>query len=416
MEVLYPRCAGLDVHKDTVVAGVRLATSAKAKTEVRTFETTTPGLLALLDWLTESGCTHVVMESTGVYWKPVWNILSDGEMTLVLANAVHVKNVPGRKTDVADAVWLADLLAHGLIRPSFVPEPATQAMRGLLRTRKQLVREQASHIQRIQKLLEDANVKLASVLTDIMGLSGRAVLAALIEGESDPDVLLAVIDRRVKAPREKVLAALRGRVTDRHRFLLRLHLRQIDALNDAVAAIDQEVDRDLEPFRQAVRLLRTIPGVSDLSARVILSEIGTDMTRFPTAGHLVSWAGLCPRNDESAGKRRSTRLRKGAPWLKTMLVQCAWAGTRKKVSYLQSQYRRLARRRGPQKAVCAVAASILTAAYHMLRDGVPYRDLGPDHLQSDTPIAQAKRLASRIAKLGFTCSVSQQPPQELVSV
>lgn len=416
MEVLYPRCAGLDVHKDTVVAAVRLAANGKAKTEVRTFETTTPGLLALLEWLAESGCTHVVMESTGVYWKPVWNILSDGEMTLVLANAVHVKNVPGRKTDVADAVWLADLLAHGLIRPSLVPEPAIQAMRGLLRTRKQLVREQASHVQRIQKLLEDANVKLASVLTDIMGLSGRAVLAALIEGESDPDVLLGPVDRRVKAPREKVLAALRGRVTDRHRFLLRLHLCQIDALHDAVAAIDQEVDRELAPFRQAVRLLRTIPGVSDLSAQVIVSEIGTDMTRFPTAGHLVSWAGLCPRDDESAGKRRSTRLRKGAPWLKTTLVQCAWAGTRKKVSHLQSQYRRLARRRGPQKAVCAVAASILTAAYHMLRDGVPYRDLGPDHLQSDTPIALAKRLASRIAKLGFTCSISQVPPQGLVYV
>ncbi len=413
MEVLYPRCAGLDVHKDTVVACVRVAEGGKARTEVRSFATTTPGLLALSEWLAANGCTHVAMESTGVYWKPVWNILADGEVTLILANAVHVKNVPGRKTDVADAVWLADLLAHGLIRPSFVPEPATQAMRALLRTRKQLVGEQASHIQRIQKVLEDANLKLASVLTDIMGMSGRAILTALIEGEREPDRLLALIDRRVKAPRDKVRAALCGRITERHRFLLRLHLRQIDALNDAVAEIDQEVDRDLAPFRKAVRLLRTIPGVSDLSAQVIVSEIGIDMSRFATAGHLISWAGLCPRSDESAGKRRSTRLRKGAPWLKTTLIQCAWAGARTKASYLHAQYRRVAQRRGPKKAVCAVAASILTAAFHMLRDNVVYRDLGPDHLQQNTPQAQAKRLAHRIAKLGFTCTIA---PAALVSV
>ena len=416
MEVLYSRCAGLDVHKDTVVAGVRLANGAKARTEVRTFDTTTPGLLELCEWLAANGCTHVAMESTGVYWKPVWNILADGEVTLILANAAHVKNVPGRKTDVADAIWLADLLAHGLIRPSFVPEPATQAMRGLLRTRKQLVREQASHIQRIQKVLEEANLKLASVLTDIMGLSGRAILTALIEGERDPDKLLAFIDRRVKAPRAKVRAALCGRITERQCFLLRLHLRQIDALNDAVGEIDQEVDRDLGPFRQAVRLLRTIPGVSDLSAQAIVSEIGIDMSRFPTAGHLISWAGLCPRNDESAGKRRSTRLRKGAPWLKTTLIQCAWAGARTKASYLHAQYRRLAQRRGPKKAICAVAASILTAAFHMLRDGVAYRDLGPDHLQQNAPHTQATRLARRITKLGFTCTIAPTSQATLVSV
>jgi transposase len=353
MDVLYPRCAGLDVHKDTVVAGVRSAGNGATKTEVRTFSTTTPGLLALSAWLAEHGCTHVAMEAAGVYWKPVWHILSDGEFALILANAAHVKNVPGRKTDVADALWLADLLAHGLIRPSFVPEAPTQDLRALLRTRKQLVREQASHVQRLQKTLEDANLKLGSVLTQVMGKSGRAILEALIDGEADPDTLLALVQRGVKAPPETLRAALHGRVTMRHRFLLRLHLRQFDALGAAIAAIaeiDAEVDRDLDPFRQAVRLLRTIPGVSDLTAQVIVSEIGIDMSRFPTAGHLISWAGLCPRNDESAGKRRSTRLRKGAPWLKTTLVQCAWAGARK-------------------KAICAVAASILTAAYHMLRDG-----------------------------------------------
>jgi transposase len=337
MEVIHRRCAGLDVHKDTVVAAIRLASSTEPKSEVRTFSTTTPGLLALSDWLSEHGCTHVAMEATGVYWKPVWHILADSTFTLILTNPAHVKNVPGRKTDVADALWLADLLAHGLIRASFVPEPATQAMRGLLRTRKQLVREQASHSQRVRKVLEEANIKLASVLTDIMGLSGRAVLKALVEGETDPDQLIKLIDRRVKASPEQRHAALRGRVTGHHRFLLRLHLQQIDTLNDATAEIDQRVEYDLDPFRAAVRLLCSIPGVSDLSAQVIVSEIGTDMTRFPTAGHLISWAGLCPRNDESAGKRRSRRLRKGAPWLKATLVQCAVSAATKKASYLHAQ-------------------------------------------------------------------------------
>jgi transposase len=406
MEVLYPRCAGLDVHKDTVVAGIRLAADGPARTEVRTFDTTTPGLLALSAWLAEFGCTHVAMEATGVYWKPVWHILSDGEFTLILANAAHVKNVPGRKTDVADAVWLAELLAHGLIRASFVPEAPTQEMRALLRTRKQLVREQASHIQRLQKTLEDANLKLGSVLSQIMGKSGRAIIEALISGERDADALLGLVQHGVKAPPDKLRAALQGRVTERHRFLLQLHLRHVDALAATVAEIDAEVDRDLDPFRQAVRLLRTIPGVSDLTAQVIISEIGTDMSRFPTAGHLISWAGLCPRNDESAGKRRSTRLRKGAPWLKTTLVQCAWAASHKKESYLQSQFQRLRHRRGPKKAICAVAASILTAAYHMLRDGTFYQDLGANHLHRTSAAIRAKHLARQIAKLGFSCTLS----------
>lgn len=413
MDVLYPRCAGLDVHKDTVVACARVASDGAAKSEVRSFDTTTAGLLALSAWLAESGCTHVAMEATGVYWKPVWHILSDGEVTLILANAAHVKNVPGRKTDVADAVWLADLLAHGLIRASFVPEAPIQEMRALLRTRKQLVREQASHVQRIQKTLEDANLKLASVLTQIMGVSGRAILQALIDGEDDPDKLLTLVQRGVKAPPERLRAALQGRVTERHRFLLRLHLRHIDALDTAIAEIDAEVNRDLDPFQQAVRQLQTIPGVSDLTAQVIVSEIGIDMSRFPTAGHLISWAGLCPRNDESAGKRRSTRLRKGAPWLKTTVVQCAWAASRKKASYLQAQFQRLRSRRGPKKAICAVAASILTAAYHMLRDGTFYQDLGADHFHRYAPEVQANRLARQIAKLGFKCTLT---PARTVSV
>jgi transposase len=298
--------------KDTVVAAFPLASGGKPKIEIRTFNTTTPGLLALSDWLAEHGCTHVAMEATGVYWKPVWQILADGTLTLILTNPAHVRSVPGRETDVADAAWLADLLAHGLIRASFVPDSATQAMRGLLRTRKQLVREQASHIQRVQKVLEEANLKLASVVTDIIGLSDRAVLKALIEGETDPDRLLALIDRRVNTKLEPLHAALTGRITDHHRFLLRLHLRQIDALNEAVAEIDQQVHDNLAPFRTAVR------------------------------------------------------------------------------------------------QVCAVAASMLTAIFHMLRDS--------EHFQTDTPQIQAKRLAQKIAKLGFACTIKPLPAEASVSV
>jgi transposase len=408
MQVLYPRCAGLDVHKDTVAASARLASGRDVSIEVRTFPTTTAGLLALSAWLAERGCTHVAMEATGVYWKPVWHVLSDGDFALVLANAAQVKNVPGRKTDVADATWLAGLLAHGLVRASFVPDAPTQALRALLRTRKQLVRERTSHVQRLQKTLEDANLKLASVLADVTGVSGRAIVEALVAGETDPATLAALAHQRVKAPAERLAEALRGRVTSHHRFLLRLHLRQIDALEAAITDLDREVEADLEPFRAAVRLLISIPGVSALSAEVIVAEIGTDMRRFPSAGHLLSWAGLCPRSDESAGKRRSTRLRHGAPWLKTTLVQCAWAAARKKGGYLQAQFQRLRARRGPKKAICAVAASILTAAYHMLRDGTFYQDLGPDHFDHRAKGDRTARLIKQLTTLGYTV----QPPAQ----
>jgi transposase len=407
MDVLYPRCAGLDVHKATVVACIRLAlANGQAATEVRTFGTTTAGLLALAAWLAENGCTHVAMEATGVYWKPVWHILADGEVTLVLANAAHVKNVPGRKTDVSDALWLAELLAHGLVRPSFVPEPETQVLRALLRTRKQLVREKASHVQRLQKTLEDANIKLDAVVTNLLGVSGRAMLEGLVEGESDRGKLAKLAHPRLTATPERLQEALRGRVTRHHRFLLRLHLDQIDALDAAVARIDAAVNGNLASFHAAIGLLTSIPGVSNLAAQVIVAEIGIDMGRFPTAGHLLSWAGLCPRNDESAGKRRSQRLRKGASWLKTTLVQCAWAGSRKKAGYLQAQFHRLRGRRGPKKAICAVAASILTATYHMLKNGTSYQDLGPDHFQRRSKQAQAQRLLWRLADLGYAVEVT----------
>jgi transposase len=406
MEVLHPHCAGLDVHKDTVVACTRHMVSGTVRREVRTFKTTTKDLLALSEWLASAGCMQVAMEATGIYWKPVWHVLSDGDFALVLANAAHVKNVPGRKTDVGDATWLADLLAHGLIRGSFVPDEQTQEMRNLLRTRKQLVRERTSHVQRLQKTLEDANIKLDSVISDVMGLSGRAMVEALIAGENDPDKLAELAHRRIKSPPEALREALRGRVSKHHRFLLRLHLQQIDSIDAAIGDIDREVDANVEPFRTAITLLTTIPGISELSARIIIAEIGNDMTRFPTEGQLISWAGLCPKNDESAGKRRSTRMRKGAPWLKTALIQCAWAGARKKGSYLQAQFHRLRSRRGAKKAIGAVAASILTAAYHMLKHGTLYHDLGPDHFDRRTKASQTKRLVTRLQNLGYTVQIT----------
>jgi transposase len=406
MEVLHPHCAGLDVHKDSVVACVRHMVDGDVKREVRSFKTTTKELMALSEWLSVEGCTHIVMEATGVYWKPVWHILSDGEFELVLANAAHVKNVPGRKTDVNDATWLAELLAHGLVRGSFVPDQQTQEMRNLLRSRKQFVRERTSHVQRLQKTLEDANIKLDSVISDIVGLSARRMIEALIAGETDPDALAALAHRRIKASPAELEAALRGRVSDHHRFMLRLLLQHIDAIDAAITQIDQEVDAQVEPFRTAVQLLTTIPGISELSACVILAEIGRDMSRFPTAGHLISWAGLCPKNDESAGKRRSTRMRKGAPWLKTTLVQCAWAAARKKASYLQAQFHRLRARRGAKKAIGAVAASILTAAYHMLKNGTLYQDLGPDHFDKRAQDKQVHRLIDRLRNLGFAVQIT----------
>jgi transposase len=329
--------------------------------------------------------------------------LSDGEFELILANAAHVKNVPGRKTDVNDATWLADLMAHGLIRASFVPDEPTQRMRDLLRTRKQMVRERSSHIQ---KTLEDANIKLDSVVTDILGLSGRRIIEALIAGQTMPQALASLAHRRIHASADELEAALRGRVTRHHRFLLKLHLDQIDALDAALTRIDEEVSANVEPFRTAIEMLSSIPGISTLSAEVIVAEIGIDMSRFQTAGHLISGAGLCPKNDESAGKRRSNRMKKGAPWLKTTLIQCAWAACRKKDSYLQAQYLRIRSRRAAKKAIGAVAASMLAAAYNMLKDGTLYQDLGPNHFDNRAKGKNVLRLVNRLQNLGFDVQIT----------
>lgn len=400
MEVLHARCAGLDVHKDTVVACVRVVEHGVARREVRTFDTVTAGLCALGDWLASEQVTHVAMEATGVYWKPVWHVLDDS-FELVLANAKHIKNVPGRKTDVKDAEWIAELLAHGLIRGSFVPDRPFQELRDLTRARKQFVRERVRNVQRIQKVLQDANIKLDSFLTDIMGLSGRRMLAAMIAGQGDPRVLAALAHPRAESKREDLAKALDGKLTAHHRAMLEVYVSQVDAVDAAIAKLEGHLEAALAPFREAQRHLVTIPGVSEIVAASILAELGSDMSRFASVAHAISWAGLCPRADESAGKRRSTRIREGAPWLKPVLVTAAWAAVRTKTSYERALYFRLKSRRGSGKAIIAVAASLLGAAYHVLRDGVVYRDLGAAHFDRLDHDRLKNALVRRLHRLGY---------------
>lgn len=400
MEVMYSRCAGLDVHKKLIVACARVIDGGRIVRIKERFGTTTGELTRLAAWLTAHQVTHAAMESTGVYWKPIWHVLA-GACQVIVANAQHVKAIPGRKSDMNDAEWLAELLAHGLIRGSFVPPEEFQALRELTRTRKQLARTLVQQALRIQKVLEEANIKLSSVVSDILGKASRAILEAIIAGETAPE-RLAQLKGHLQATPHELEAALRGRVTENHRFLLRLHLSQVDAIQRAIDAIDGRLEQQLAPFRAHVDRLTAIPGISTVIARVIIAEVGLDMTRFPTPHHLVSWAGLCPRLDESAGKSRSRHIRKGNPWLKVDLTQAAMAARRAKTSYLRAQFNRLAARRGVKKAVVAVAASILTSAYFILRDGVPYRDLGADYWDRRDPGKLARRLAQRIEALGFS--------------
>jgi len=406
MEVLHPRCAGLDVHKKTVVAAVRLVEHGKVRIDVRTFETTTAGLIGLAEWLASHGVTSVAMEATGVYWKPVWHILSEaGNFELVLANAQHVKAVPGRKRDVSDAVWLAELQAHGLIRGSFVPPQEVGELRSLMRTRKQLVRERTSHVQRIQKTLEEANIKLDSVISDVLGQSGRAMLEAIVAGERDPKRLAALAHARIQASTETLAKALDGRPTKVHRLLLRVHLDQIDRIDHSIAVIDRGVETHLGSFREATELVLTVPGMGPTSTTAVLGEIGIDMSRFPTEGQFMSWSCMVPRNDESAGKRRSSRMRKGGTWLKTTMVQCAWAAVRKTDCRFAALFARLKPKRGAGRAICAVAAEMLRTIYHMLKDGTCYEEQRVAQRQA-TRHAEANRLLRRLARLGFTAQIT----------
>jgi transposase len=405
MDVIHPRCGGLDVHKASVVAVARLQEGAAVLRHTRKFGTTTRELLALLQWLSELGVTHVVMEATGVYWKPVWHIL-EGHFELTLANAREVRNVPGRKRDVNDATWLADLLANGLVRASLVPPRPLQQLRELTRTRKQLTRQIAQASLRIQKILEGANIKLGNVISDVLGVSGRAMVRGIVRGISDPEQLVSLSTGRLTATKQDLLEALTGAVTDHHRFLLTLHLEQIEHLERLVGSLEAEIERQLRPFRRQVEALSTIPGVREIAASVILAETGADMTRFPSPAHLVSWTGLCQRLDESAGKQRSKRLRKGARWLKTTIIQCAWAAVAKRNTYARAKFQRLRARVGANKAIVAIASDIMTAVYFILRDGAIYRELGPDHFVADRRRA-AKNLVSRLRRLGFSVTLTE---------
>jgi len=400
VELRFARCMGLDVHKDTVVACMRIEAEGRVQRTVKTFGTMTSDLLALQQWLVEHKVTHVAMEATGVYWKPVWHVL-ESVCELVLANPAHIKNVPGRKTDVKDAEWIAELLSHGLVEASFVPPTPIQELRALTRDRRQFSREAARHVQRLQKVLQDANIKLDSVISDVMGKSGRAFLSAMIGGETDPERLVKHADRRLKASRQTLVEALRGMVTERHRGALRRHLQMVDVIGTMVNEIDDEVDALLRPFRRQVELLVTIPGVQLATAEVIIAEIGVDMSRFPTAGHLVSWSGLSPRNDSSAGKRKNTRIGKGGRWLKATLVQAAWAASRKKNSHLRGLYLRLKGRRGPKKAIIAVAAEIIRSSWYMLQRDEEYKEPTPRLPDEIRRKRQAKRLIRKLKNLGY---------------
>jgi transposase len=400
MDVIHTYCAGLDVHKKTVVAAIIVP----GKKETRTFETMTADLLTLSDWLTAHSVTHVAMESTGEYWKPVFNILEDN-FEVLLVNAQHIKSVPGRKTDIKDAEWIADLLRHGLLKASFIPPVGQRELRELTRYRSTFVHEKATLVNRIQKVLESANIKLASVASNVVGASGRAMLAALIEGQASPAEMAELSKGRLRDKREQLVKALEGQVKAHHRFVLTELLCQIDSLDETIARFDEQIEDYCRPFEEVVELLDTIPGVARQTAEIIVSEIGVDMSRFESANHLSAWAGLAPGNNESAGKRLSGKTRRGNKALGTALNQAAHAAAHMKNTYLSAQYHRLAGRRGQKKAIVAVAHSILVICYHIIKRKVPYQELGGDYFDKRRPEATAKRLMKRLEQLGFNITV-----------
>jgi transposase len=409
MERLYDCCCGLDVHKQTVVACLIRPVPGVGQTKtIRTFGTMTDELDALADWLAEAGCTHVAMESTGVYWKPIYNRL-DGRFTIIVANAQRIKTMPGRKTDVKDCEWIADLLQHGLVAASFIPSQEQRDLRDLTRTRTTLVDERSRSVQRLQKVLEDANIKLSGVAADIMGVSGRQILNALAAGTSDPASMAELAKGRLRSKRAALERALSGHMRDHHRKLIAMHLTHIDFLDEQIEHLSQAVREQLGPFEAELLLLETIPGVQRRTAEVIAAEIGLDMSQFPTAGHLASWAGMCPGNHESAGRRKPVKTRKGSKWLRRALVQSAQSAVRKKSSSLSSQYRRLIVRGGYKKALVAVGHTLLTTIYYLLSRHEPYHDLSPLQLDEQLRDRAAKRALQQLDALGFDVTLAPKP-------
>jgi transposase len=401
MDVLYRCCCGMDVHKDTVAACVLIWESGRARKEKRIFGTTTQQLLELSDWLHGHEVTHAAMESTGVYWKPIWNIL-EGQFDITLVNAQHFKSVPGKKTDLKDGEWIGDLLQHGLLRKSFVPDKPIRELRDLTRNRAMLAREKVRLACRIQKVLEDANIKLSSVASDVLGHSGRAMLNAMVKGESDPEVLAEMAKKRLRAKIPQLQIALTGRITDHHRFLLKQWLEMLKMTEEKIAEFDRKIEETGIPFAEAVTTWVTIPGIDRVAAWCVVAEIGTNMDQFGSAQHLCSWAGVCPGNNESAGKKKSGKTRRGSVWLRRVLCEAAWAASHCKRSYFRAQFHRLAGKKGKKRALIAVAHSILAVIYVLRKRGCNYQDLGSDYFEQINQDQLTRYYTKKLQRLGYT--------------
>ena len=407
MEAIVERSCGLDVHQATVVACLLVgAADRKPRKDVRTFGTMTADLIRLREWLRAEGCTHVGMESTGIYWMPVYTIL-EGEFELIVGNANHIKQVPGRKTDVKDSEWIADLIRHGLIRRSFVPPKPLRDLRDLLRYRRKLIDSQTAERNRMLKLLETANIKLATVASNVFGASGRRMLRALLDGKMTPEQMAELAKGRLRKKLRELAPALDGRAEEHHRFLLSMQLERMEELEATIKKLDERIDEKLVPYQEQHKRLTQIPGVDRIGAAVIIAELGVDMSVFPTVRHAAAWAGVCPGNNESAGKRKGTPGRKGNPHLTTALVQAAVGASRTKNTYLKEKYWKLKARRGPMRAALAVAHKILIAAYHMLAEGTDHRDLGPTHLDRISVVSTKNGLVKRLERLGYRVTLEE---------